>query len=384
MKKFILSLSMLFGLTGAAMAQVVSVENIEALPGEKVTATINLTAPADTYTGFQMTVQFPAEGFSIEPSGAASGWNGSLEYGAMDAGKVKFAAAASKTFEKAAIAVEFTVGANVVLGQYPVSVDVTFEGAEGKANAASQFVVDVVGRHTVVLDENDVEAPQAATDVNVILNRTIKAEEWSTICLPFAATGAQVKAAFGEGVQLAAFTAWESVENAEGAIVAIKVSFDSSDAANGIEANTPMLIKVSAPVETVEFEGVTIDAEDEPKVQVGKKASERGYFYGTYAVTKVPEENVFLSDNMFWYSTGATTIKGYRGYFEFKDVLDAYYDGAAGVKISVFIDDEATGIEMVNGQSSMFNGEAIYNLAGQQVNKAQKGIYIKDGKKVLY
>ena len=27
---------------------------------------------------------------------------------------------------------------------------------------------------------------------------------------------------------------------------------------------------------------------------------------------------------------------------------------------------------------------AIYNLAGQRVSKAQKGIYIQDGKKVLF
>ena len=65
MKKLFLSLSVLFGLSGASMAQTVSVSDIEALPGETVTATINLAVPADSYTGFQMTVQFPAEGFSM-------------------------------------------------------------------------------------------------------------------------------------------------------------------------------------------------------------------------------------------------------------------------------------------------------------------------------
>ena len=57
--------------------------------------------------------------------------------------------------------------------------------------------------------------------------------------------------------------------------------------------------------------------------------------------------------------------------------------GAAGVKAFYPFADEATGIEMVNGQSSMFNGEAIYNIAGQRMNKAQKGIYIINGNKVL-
>ena len=47
----------------------------------------------------------------------------------------------------------------------------------------------------------------------------------------------------------------------------------------------------------------------------------------------------------------------------------------------VFDDDDPTAIEMVNGQSSMVN--EIYNLAGQRINKMQKGINIVNGKKIL-
>ena len=46
-----------------------------------------------------------------------------------------------------------------------------------------------------------------------------------------------------------------------------------------------------------------------------------------------------------------------------------------------FDDDDATAIEMVNGQSSMVN--EIYNLSGQRINKMQKGINIVNGKKIL-
>ncbi len=47
------------------------------------------------------------------------------------------------------------------------------------------------------------------------------------------------------------------------------------------------------------------------------------------------------------------------------------------------IDDETTGIsQMENGQLAIDNAE-IYNLSGQRVNKAQKGIYIVNGKKVV-
>ena len=40
------------------------------------------------------------------------------------------------------------------------------------------------------------------------------------------------------------------------------------------------------------------------------------------------------------------------------------------------------GIEIINGQTTVNNG-AIYNLQGQRVNKAQKGVFIQNGRKVV-
>ena len=40
----------------------------------------------------------------------------------------------------------------------------------------------------------------------VRVKRTINANEWSTICLPFAITAEQVKGVFGDDVQLGDFT----------------------------------------------------------------------------------------------------------------------------------------------------------------------------------
>jgi len=55
----------------------------------------------------------------------------------------------------------------------------------------------------------------------------------------------------------------------------------------------------------------------------------------------------------------------------------------AGVKAFYFEADDATAINEVNGQCSMVNGQSIYNLAGQRINKLQKGINIVGGKKIL-
>ena len=55
-----------------------------------------------------------------------------------------------------------------------------------------------------------------------------------------------------------------------------------------------------------------------------------------------------------------------------------------GVKAFFFtFADQADGINEVNGQCSMLNGQSIFNLAGQRIQKMQKGINIVNGKKVV-
>ncbi|MBO7068978.1 MAG: hypothetical protein J6W52_09945 [Bacteroidaceae bacterium] len=48
-----------------------------------------------------------------------------------------------------------------------------------------------------------------------------------------------------------------------------------------------------------------------------------------------------------------------------------------------FVADTETGISTIDNGELTIDNAAIYNLAGQRVNKAQKGIYIVNGKKVL-
>lgn len=55
--------------------------------------------------------------------------------------------------------------------------------------------------------------------------------------------------------------------------------------------------------------------------------------------------------------------------------------GASAAKYSIFFDDEATGIQTIEATSAA--NAAMYNLAGQRVDKAYKGIVIVNGKKYL-
>ena len=63
----------------------------------------------------------------------------------------------------------------------------------------------------------------------------------------------------------------------------------------------------------------------------------------------------------------------------------AYLEVPAGTNVKAFYfnEDEATGIDSLDGQRSMVNGQSIYNLAGQRLQKLQRGIYIVGGKKIL-
>ena len=77
-------------------------------------------------------------------------------------------------------------------------------------------------------------------------------------------------------------------------------------------------------------------------------------------------------------------VEGVVGFYKATGTIPAgkaYYQSTSGVKAFYFDGDDATAIEMVNGQSSMAN--EIYNLAGQRLQKVQKGINIINGKKIL-
>jgi len=61
----------------------------------------------------------------------------------------------------------------------------------------------------------------------------------------------------------------------------------------------------------------------------------------------------------------------------------AYIKSEAGVKAFYFTEDGTTGIDNVNVNANLNEG-AIYNIAGQRINKLQKGINIVGGKKILF
>ena len=387
MKKILLLMTLFAGLMSAQADNTVVVNPVTVPQGGTGSFDIELNNETE-FTAFFMALTLPS-GISYVSFSQGSRFDGhSVDDGAKD-GKKTFAAlsGSSKPIkENSGMLIRVFVSADAGLAVGSVLNAKLDELAFTTPGGVEYNLTDVnfnitIGEARTLLDETSATAPTAENGVDVRVRRTINANEWSTICLPFAMSEAQAKAAFGSDVQLADFTGWETTEyDASDNALAIDVTFSSVTA---IEANHPYVIKVSSAVTEFTVDGVDIAPEDDPAVSVGKKSKGTlGSFTGSYVPTLIDEECLFLNSNKFWYSTGKTNMKGYRGYFYFQDVLAAYA-ASAPVKMK-FTLDGTTGIEDVqtfNG-SNIQDGE-IYDLAGRRVEKAEKGIYIINNKKVL-
>ena len=229
----------------------------------------------------------------------------------------------------------------------------------------------------------------AGSKGDVTMTRTIKANQWSTIVLPFTLTKAKAEAAFGSDVQLAEFSGFtvdygDDEENVTPLNIVVNFSTYTMTAKKSMTGGKPFLIKTSSEITSFEADDVTM-AGSVTDVQKTDEYDTAGKFTGSFVKTKVPADGLFISDNKFWYSTGATNIKAFRGWFELGAVLDKETD--FGAKVFFSIDDEPTSVDGVSVVPTR-RGD-IYSIEGQYVGRdipterLKKGIYIVNGKKVV-
>ena len=273
---------------------------------------------------------------------------------------------------------------NVTLGE----IECTTSGTSPKAVKFEDVTFTVIigdpADTHVVLDETSTTAPVASGGaVDIMVKRTIKANEWSTLVLPFNMTEAQLKEALGSDVKLAEFEDYEAEYTGDD-VTGLTVNFVATNLSDGFYANYPYLVKTSKDI-TEFFVTATIDPDEEDAVaeftngKTGPKKEVYGKLIGTYhAGDAIPADGLFLSGNKFWYSTGATIIKAFRAYFMLNEVLS----GVAEAKVRFMVDEDAAAIEGIT--PDMENG-VWYTLDGRQLNgkPTEKGVYIVDGKKVL-
>ena len=221
----------------------------------------------------------------------------------------------------------------------------------------------------ITLDEaSDMASTISSNDgelATVTLNRSIKVG-YNTVVLPFDLTAAQVQAVFGAGSTVYSYSENSSDVNSA------ELSFTKVNAGT-ITANVPVLVQATSASTSNEIAGVTIESASDAKVE-GTNFD----YVGVYALTNLAEGDYFLATKeefQYVFQSDGTddSAKPFRAYFQKKT--------AAPVKAVLFIDGVATAIEAIDAQPAEQNGN-IFNLAGQRVNKAQRGVYIINGKKV--
>lgn len=231
----------------------------------------------------------------------------------------------------------------------------------------------------VELDENsESNTIEAKKGVNVTLKRSMVANEWNTICLPFDVSKEKAQTAFGEGVKIAQL----DDKNSTGNTLKFVNMTDY-----GMQATVPYLIKPSKENTSNEyvFENVNVVADDINK----KYETTEGYlvFKGIYNmmdITKDVVDNVdatyyaaFLGAGNKIYKAGTGKTKGFRAYF-------AIPNGASASALRVVIDGTATSIKNIDSEVVESNAP-VYNLQGLRVNgnNLTPGIYVKAGKKFV-
>lgn len=232
----------------------------------------------------------------------------------------------------------FELTGNAADGQLYIIVNLATNADPGQGQSGDQLYIDDV---ELLYDTEYDEVPVVKSEA-----------KYGTFCAPF-----DVNVPYG----MKAYTV-QGV-NAD-------TSLDMTAVEGTIPANTPVILEGDGAKSLVAY-GVAAPA-----------VAEAGLLTGVYADTEAPVGSYVLQnidDKVGFYQVAAgqqPTVKANRAY------LTVAVPNAKVFYFTAEDAEEATGIENVNVNGNVNDG-AVYNMAGQKVNKAVKGIYIINGKKVL-
>lgn len=227
---------------------------------------------------------------------------------------------------------------------------------------------------TAAIDETSSYNMTEQANTTVTITRTLLANTWNSLVLPFSMNETQVRAAFGDDTQVYYYNGVASNN-----FKFLKHYYQI------IQAGVPCLIvpsKVSSN-NTYTIKGVTINSE------VTTVTADGYSFIGSYSPSTVPANSYFVGQKgdvgRIYSNTIEKSMNGMRAY------LSQTSTNAAKVTGLSFDDDNSTvtAIEDVTTDVTVNNGN-IYNLSGQLVKTCatnldglDKGIYILNGKKYV-
>lgn len=252
----------------------------------------------------------------------------------------------------------FSMSYTAPVGSYTAYIKVYYSNGDVAFTTLSSSF-EVVNYPALVLDETSSDPLSFATGTyDITLNRTFKAG-WNTICLPFEVDVTDIHA------EAVAFSL--GAYNSE----TKELTFNKETAT--LSARTPYVIYVPEEITTpFEFKKQALNS-----YNATAGANTRGgiTFQGTYAPIAAGDMTGaygVTTDGHIKKAGSGASIKGFRAYFELN---------GNEVKALLFDGEDADAIRLV--QTDAEEADAIYNVAGQRIQKMQRGINIVNGKKIL-
>ena len=230
------------------------------------------------------------------------------------------------------------------------------------SSTGGKFVLDdvVISTADQVTLRDDVANKFETKVSDVTVGRTIQGGVWNTLCLPFDIGPKTMAQATGNAVgdvSLRTFTSYS-----DGAMI-----FESTDT---VSAGTPFLVKIATTSVNPFFPLASLKGDATALTVTHGNAS----MTGTLAPTNIGTSGLFLtaSGELKKASGGNTTLKGLR----------AYFTVASGSPARLLFSDGTMGISETETAPT---ANRWYTLDGQELSSqpTQRGIYIKDGKKVI-
>lgn len=226
-----------------------------------------------------------------------------------------------------------------------------FIANSGKLSNTKNVIVSGTCANLELTDGKPFKAPADFTATTASYSTTINAGAGAgTLCLPFEAT-------------------------IPGGVTAYTLTYAGGDKATAtpvettIPANTPVLLNGSGAVEFTGSGAVDADA-----------SNVSGALTGVFAAATVPVNSYVLQKQSekvgFFKVTGDKTINPFRAYLTAST-------SAPGLSIIFPEDNDVTGISEIEKMRNADN-VTIFDLQGRKVAQPQKGLYIVNGKKVIF
>jgi len=228
----------------------------------------------------------------------------------------------------------------------------------------------------LTLDENATTYDVTRGSYLVTLNRTLKAGgTWNSFTVPFDITASKLSSLGITSVKELTSMSEEGQS----------VTLNFTDASE-IHAGVPYIVQVDAEKTSLNFTDAPVVVHPANSLQTVsvEGATASATMVGNYAKMYLPDDIYYIQSNTFRHTTYTgstqTPMKGFRAYFT--------VDFGSEVKaVSAHFDEN--GVVTAIGKLPDLSGEGdsqqpVYDLQGRRVAHPAKGIYIVNGKKVLF